>query len=50
MGKEKEMRSGQEPPLKRKHSECAQEVLLVAVAENTNCQDPKSRAIEVPEY
>lgn len=26
------------------------EVLLLAVAENTNCQDPKGRAIEVPEY
>lgn len=45
LGKEKEMRTGQDPPLKKEHSERAQ-----AVAENRNCQDPKGRAIEAPEY
>lgn len=49
LGKEKD-ENWQDPPLKREHRERAQEVLLLAAAENTNCQDPKGRATEVPEY
>lgn len=38
--KEKEM-GGRQGPLKRDRSECAQEVLPVAAAEDESCRDPK---------
>ena len=47
--KEREM-GGRQGPFKREHSECAQEVLLVATAEDVSCQDPKSRPVQMPEY
>ena len=41
---------GQGPSFIREHSECAQEVLLVAAAEDISCQDPKGRPVQMPEY
>ena len=29
------------------HSECAQEVLLVAAAEDISCQNPKNRPVQI---
>ena len=51
-GREREvgdMGSGQGPPIKREHSERAQEVLLVAAAEDVPCQEPKGRPVQMPE-
>ena len=31
-------------------SKCAQEVLLVAAAEDVSCQDPKGRPVQMPEH
>lgn len=33
----------------RKHSECSQEVLLVAAAEEIACEDPRGRPVQMPE-
>ena len=43
-------RSGQSPHFKRAHRECAQEVLLVATAEDRSCQEPRGRPVQMPEY
>lgn len=36
------MGGGQRPPFKRKHCKCAQQVLLVAAAEERSCQTPRA--------
>lgn len=41
---------GRQSSFKREHSEYAQVVLLVAVAEGIFCQDPKDRPVQMPEY
>ena len=48
--RQKETRGGQVPPFKGEHSECAQEVLLVAAAEDVSCPDLKGRSVQMPEY
>lgn len=47
--RERKMKGGQDP-FKRKGSECAEEVLLVAAAEDVSCEDPKGRPVQTPEY
>lgn len=37
-------------PFKREHSKCAQQVLLLAAAEDGSIQDPSIRPVEMPEY
>lgn len=41
---------GKAYPFKRERSEYAQEVLLVAEAEDIPCQDPTGGPIRMPEY
>lgn len=44
------MGGGQGLPFKREHSERAEQVLLVAVAEDTSCQNPKGRPVQMPKF
>ena len=37
-------------PIKREGSELAEQVLLVAAAEDLSCQNPKGRPVEMPEH
>ena len=36
--------------MKRERSECTQEELLVAAAEDVACQDHKGRPVQMPEH
>lgn len=46
----RERSGGGQDPFKMKHSECAQEELLVATVENESCQNPRNRIVQMPEY
>lgn len=39
---------GVQGPFRREHSECPQEVLLVAAAQDIACQDPKGNTVQMP--
>lgn len=51
-GERKEQREmgGGQGRFRREHSECPQEVLLVAAAQDIACQDPKGSTVQMPEY
>lgn len=47
--RKKEMGGGQ-GPFYGEHSECAQDMLLMTIAEDIACQNPKGRSVQMPEY